>query len=240
MIHGPPLPPITPPTIHSFRRFPLPSPDQVFLDIAREVYDAIGWPGVVFLMAIESACIPFPSEVIMPLAGWLLIDEKGHGWEYLFLGAFYGALGNTIGSVIAYLAGAWGGRPLLEKYGRYILITRKDIAWADRWFTKYGEIIVLVSRVMPVVRTFISLPAGIARMNLLRFTILTFIGSYPFSLALIYGGYVLGDHWEDLHEYFKPVSYPLALLVVLAAIYFFYHRYREVRRESHHAEAGET
>lgn len=204
------------------------------------MYDAIGWPGVVFLMAIESACIPFPSEIIMPLAGWLLIDEKGHGFSYLFLGAFYGALGNTIGSVVAYLVGAWGGRPLLEKYGKYILITRKDIDWADRWFTKYGEVIVLVTRVMPVIRTFISLPAGIARMNLPRFTILTFIGSYPFSFALITLGYYLGSSWEDVHKYFKPVSYPLAVIVVLAVAYFFYHRYREIKREGREPGASET
>lgn len=198
------------------------------------MYDAIGWPGVVFLMAIESACIPFPSEIIMPMAGWLLVDEKGHGFPYLFLGAFYGALGNTIGSLIAYAAGAWGGRPALEKYGRYILITRKDIDWADRWFTKYGELIVLGSRVMPVVRTFISLPAGVARMNLPRFTILTFVGSYPFSFALITAGYYLGSNWEDLSTYFKPVSYPLAAIIALGVAYFFYRRIREVRADGQH------
>jgi membrane protein DedA with SNARE-associated domain len=207
------------------------SPDQAFLEIARHIYDAVGWPGVVFLMAIESACIPFPSEVIMPMAGWLLVDEKGHGFSYLFLGAFFGALGNTIGSVIAYLVGAWGGRPLLEKYGRYVLITRKDIDLADRWFNNYGELIVLGSRVVPVIRTFISLPAGISRMNLPRFTILTFIGSLPFSFALITAGYYLGSNWEDLETYFKPISYPLAAIVVLGVAFFFYHRIREVRRE---------
>ncbi|MEO8458334.1 MAG: DedA family protein [Chloroflexota bacterium] len=191
-------------------------------------------------MAIESACIPFPSEIIMPMAGWLLIDEKGHGFSYLFLGAFYGALGNTIGSLIAYAAGAFGGRPLLEKYGRYILITRKDIDWADRWFSRYGERIVLGSRVLPVVRTFISLPAGISRMNLPRFTILTFIGSYPFSFALILGGYYLGGSWEDLHKYARPISYPLAIIIVLAVAYFFYHRYREIQREGKPPEDGQN
>jgi membrane protein DedA with SNARE-associated domain len=185
-------------------------------------------------MAIESACIPFPSEVIMPFAGWILVSEEGHGWTYLFLGAFYGALGNTIGSLIAYAAGAWGGRPLLEKYGRYILITRKDIDWADRWFTRRGEVTVLVSRVLPVFRTFISLPAGISRMNLPRFTALTFVGSYPFSLALITAGYLLGDNWESLIKYFRPVTYPLALAVAVAVVYFFYHRIRAVRAEGQH------
>src|ERR1700693_2246805 len=116
-------------------------------------------------MAVEKPCIPYTSEGIIPLAGWLLASDKGHGSPYLFLGAFYGALGNTIGSLIAYAAGAWGGRPLIEKDGRYVLITRKDVDWADNWFRKRGEVTVLASRVLPVVRTFISLPAGISRMN---------------------------------------------------------------------------
>ena len=211
------------------RTYPL---EQVFLDIARHVYDAIGWPGVVGLMAVESACIPFPSEVIMPFAGWLLVNDKGHGWPYLFLGAFYGALGNTIGSLIAYAAGAWGGRPLIEKYGRYVLLTRKDVDWADNWFRKRGEVTVLASRVLPVVRTFISLPAGISRMNLPRFTALTFLGSYPFALALITAGYLLGDNWESLTKYFRPVTYPLAALLVIGVVYFFYHRIRAVRTDA--------
>ncbi len=189
-------------------------------------------------MAVESACIPFPSEVIMPLAGWLLIEDKDKTWAYLFLGAFYGALGNTIGSLIAYYAGAWGGRPLLEKYGRWVLITRKEIASADRWFEKYGEITVFGSRLLPVVRTFISLPAGISRMNVTRFTALTFAGSYPWSLFLITMGYLLGDNWEDITTYLRPVTIPIAVLCVAAVAYFFYRRVKELRRER--LEAGET
>jgi membrane protein DedA with SNARE-associated domain len=184
-------------------------------------------------MAIESACIPFPSEIIMPFAGWLLVADRGHGWDYLLLGAFFGALGNTIGSLVAYYAGAWGGRPLLNKYGRYVLITHKDVAWADRWFSKYGELTVFVSRMLPVVRTFISLPAGIARMNVMRFTVLTFAGSYPWSLLLIYAGYQLGENWEDIGDYLRPVSIPLALIIAIAAIVFFYRRIREVRAQGH-------
>ena len=184
-------------------------------------------------MAIESACIPFPSEIIMPFAGWLLVADKGHGWSYLLLGAFFGALGNTIGSVVCYYAGAWGGRPLLDKYGKYVLITHKDVSWADRWFTKYGELTVLVSRVLPVVRTFISLPAGIARMNIWRFTALTFIGSLPWSLMLIFAGYQLGENWEDIGTYLRPISIPLALLILAGIAVFFYRRIREVRAQGH-------
>src|SRR3990172_7008430 len=165
-------------------------------------------------MAIESAAIPFPSEIIMPLAGWILVKDHGHGEEYLLLAAFYGALGNTIGSIVAYYAGAWGGRPLLERYGRYVLITHRELDFADRWFARYGERAVFVSRLLPVIRTFISLPAGIARMNVWRFTALTFIGSYPWSLGLAWGGFLLGEHWDRIADYLRPLAIPLALALL--------------------------
>jgi membrane protein DedA with SNARE-associated domain len=204
--------------------------EDALIEFARDLYDAVGWPGVVFLMAVESACIPFPSEVIMPLAGWFLVEERGHGWEYLVLAGFYGALGNTIGSLVAYYAGMWGGRPLLQKYGKYILISPREVEWADKWFAKYGEITVFATRLMPVVRTFISLPAGIARMNVWRFTILTFIGAFPWSIALAWAGYLLGEHWEDLIQYFRPVSIPIAIVVAAAAAFFVYRRIKEIRQ----------
>ena len=207
--------------------------EHALIDAAREIYDAIEWPGVVFLMAIESACIPFPSEIIMPLAGWILIKERGHGLEYLLLAGFYGALGNTIGSLAAYYAGAWGGRPLLQRYGRFVLITPREIDMADRFFKRYGEIAVFASRLMPVVRTFISLPAGIARMNVWRFTVLSFAGAYPWSVGLAWGGYALGENWERVGDWLRPVSIPIAIAVVLLAAYFIYRRVREVM----HAEA---
>lgn len=181
-------------------------------------------------MAIESACIPFPSEVIMPLAGWFLVKDRGHGEEYLLLAGFFGALGNTIGSAIAYYAGAWGGRPLIRKYGRYLLITAHEVEWADRWFNRYGEVTVFATRLMPVVRTFISLPAGIARMSFSRFLLLTFVGSFPWSMALAWGGYKLGENWEDLVTYFRPVSLPIALAVLAGGGYLLFRRIREVRR----------
>lgn len=181
-------------------------------------------------MAVESACVPFPSEVIMPLAGWFLIKDKGHGEEYLLLAGFFGALGNTLGSVLAYYAGAWGGRALIYKYGRYLLITPHEVEWADRWFNRYGEITVFATRLMPVVRTFISLPAGIARMRFWRFVALTFVGSLPWSMALAWGGYKLGENWESLVTYFRPVSLPIAAVVLAGAAYLLFRRIREVRR----------
>ncbi len=183
-------------------------------------------------MAVESAAIPFPSEIIMPLAGWLLIEDRGLGMEWLFLAAFYGALGNLIGSLVAYYAGAWGGRPFLNRYGRYIFITQKELDWADRWFARYGEPTVFFSRMLPVIRTFISVPAGVARMNVWRFSVLTFAGSYPWSLGLAWGGFALGDNWENLIDWFRPVSLPIAIVVILAVAYFLFRRIREVLRES--------
>jgi membrane protein DedA with SNARE-associated domain len=181
-------------------------------------------------MAVESACIPFPSEVIMPLAGWFLVKDAGHGYEHLVLAGLYGALGNTIGSLAAYAAGMWGGRPLLLKYGRWVLITKKEIDWADRWFSRYGEITVFVTRLIPVVRTFISLPAGIARMNLLRFTVLTFAGALPWSIGLAAIGYVIGENWEQILPYFRWFSIPFGLAVLAAGLLWLYRRIKEVRR----------
>ena len=123
----------------------------------------------------------------MPLAGWFLVKDRGHGVEFLLLAGLFGAIGNTIGSLIAYYAGRWGGRPLLLKYGKYVLITPREIDMADRWFRRRGEITVFTSRLLPVIRTFISLPAGIARMDVWRFTLLSFAGAYPCPAALSNG-----------------------------------------------------
>ena len=155
--------------------------EALLLDLITQVYSAIGWPGVVFLMAVESAAIPFPSELIMPLAGWLLVQDKGGSLWLVVLAGFYGALGNLLGSWLAYWVSLKGGRPLLRKYGKYILITQGELDKAEVWFRKYGEWAVFFSRLLPVVRTFISVPAGIGRMNFWKFTLYTFTGSFPVS-----------------------------------------------------------
>jgi membrane protein DedA with SNARE-associated domain len=204
------------------------------VEFARDLYDAIGWPGVAFLMAVESAAIPFPSEIIMPLAGWFLVKDKGHGPEYLLFAGLVGAIGNTIGSLVAYYAGLFGGRPLVLKYGKFILITPKDVDWADRWFQKYGEITVFATRMLPVIRTFISVPAGVARMNVWRFTIFSFLGAYPWCLGLAWAGYLMGEHWEDITGYFRPFTIPIVIVVTIGVVYFFYHRIQEIRH--YHAE----
>lgn len=183
-------------------------------------------------MAIESACIPLPSEIIMPLAGWFLVDARGLGVEWLLLAAFCGALGNLIGSWVAYAVGAWGGRPLLLRYGRYLLITRHEVEQADRWFARYGDRAVFISRMLPVIRTFISLPAGIARMNIWRFSILTFVGSFPWSLGLAWAGYLLGENWERTREWMRPADIPILIVLAALVAWYIYRRVRTVLREA--------
>ena len=198
--------------------------EQWLLNFIASTYQQLQWPGVVALMALESACIPVPSELIMPLAGWMLIKEPSLSVTYMLAAGAYGALGNTIGSVIAYVVGMWGGRPLLNKYGRYVLISRHDLDLAERWFTERGGWTVFVSRLLPVIRTYISLPAGVARMHLIKFLVYTVIGSFIWSTGLAYGGYHMGEHWEELRAAMRPFD-PLFLAVILALIAFYIYRH---------------
>jgi membrane protein DedA with SNARE-associated domain len=203
--------------------------EQQILDFIASTYNLLQWPGVVVLMAIESACIPFPSELIMPLAGWMLIKEQSLPVSHIFIAGAYGALGNTIGSIIAYVIGIWAGRPILNKYGRYILMSKHDLDLADRWFYRSGGWIVFVSRLLPVIRTYISLPAGIAKMHIIKFTIYTFAGSFIWSLGLAYGGYLMGEHWEQIRDVMRPFDpFFIAILLVLIGFYL----YRHIRRSS--------
>lgn len=206
--------------------------EHQLLELIAQVYDLMGWPGVVLLMAVESASIPLPSELVMPLSGWMLIQAKGLSPWYTVMAAFYGALGNLLGSLAAYGAGAWGGRPLLERYGRFVLISRGDLERADQWFARYGSWAVFLSRLLPVVRTFISFPAGVVRMPLVRFSVLTFLGSFPWSLGLAYGGYVLGENWEALRRAMRPFDIPILVVAAVLVGLYVYHRLRALRREA--------
>jgi len=198
--------------------------EQELLHFIDYIYSLIQWPGVVVLMAIESACIPLPSELIMPLAGWMLVKEQSQPAIYTLVAGAYGALGCVIGSVIAYGVGMWGGRPLLEKYGKYILVSNHDLDLADRWFEKRGDWIIFGSRLLPVVRTFISLPAGIARMHFVKFVIYTFLGSFIWCAGLAYGGYRLGEHWEQIRTVMRPFDpFIGALIIALIAFYIYRH-----------------
>jgi membrane protein DedA with SNARE-associated domain len=173
-----------------------------------------GYASVALLMAIQSACIPIPSEVIMPFAGFVL----AHDHLQLVLLATVASLASNIGSIPAYWVGAWGGRPMVERFGGYVLLSRHDLDRVDYFFNKYGSITVLIGRMLPIVRTFIALPAGVAKMNQVRFHIYTFIGSWPWCYALAYVGMKLGATWNSNPE-FKAFfnKFHLAVEVVLVA-----------------------
>ena len=147
------------------------------------------------------------------------------------LAGFYGAVGNLLGSWVAYWICLKGGRPLLRKYGKYILITQEEVERAEIWFNKYGEWAVFFSRLLPVVRTFISIPAGVARMNFWKFSFYTFVGSYPWSLGLAYGGYKLGENWEDLRRVMRPFDFPIGAIILVAIAWFIYRRIKTIRNE---------
>jgi membrane protein DedA with SNARE-associated domain len=176
----------------------------------------MGYSGILLTMAIESACIPLPSEIIMPFSGYLVTTG-----QFTMLGVtLAGAVGNVLGSIVAYYAGVWGGRPFVERYGRYFLVSHHDLDVADRWFAKYGEAAVFFGRMLPVVRTFISLPAGIAKMNFPRFVIFTFIGALPWCYLLAYIGVRMGEEWDNLRGYFHQFDVVIGIVLALAVGYF--------------------
>lgn len=190
-----------------------------------ESVGAWGYLGIFFLMVLESACIPIPSEVTMPVGGLLASEGR---LSFFWVG-MVGAVANLAGSWLAYWAGAGGGRPLLQKYGRYVLIKRHDLDRADRWFEKYGDSAVFFSRLLPVVRTFISLPAGVARMPFLRFSLFTFLGCLPWSFALAWAGLYLGDNWDRILPYMEPVSYAIAALLLAVIVVWLVRRSRRAK-----------
>jgi membrane protein DedA with SNARE-associated domain len=197
------------------------------------LFQAIGWFGVVVIMVLESANIPIPSEVTIPLAGWMLVQAQGlSAWHALLLGGLWGAVGCTLGSVISYALGAWGGRPLVERYGKYIMVHEEDLAKADHWFSRWGDWAAFISRLLPIVRTFISFPAGVVRMNFPRFTIFSFTGSFIWCGLLALGGYYLGEHWEELRAIMRPFDIPIAIAIVAAFIYYIYRHVRKGRKKT--------
>jgi membrane protein DedA with SNARE-associated domain len=185
-----------------------------------------GYVGVGLLMGIESACIPLPSEIIMPFAGYLVSTGRfggGDAWMGLIGVATAGAIGCNLGSVVAYWIGAWGGRPLVLRYGKYVLMSAHDLDRMHSFFEKYGSITVLLGRLLPVVRTFIAFPAGIARMPQLRFHVYTFIGSWPWCFVLAYVGKQLGDRWNTdprFHEWFHRFHLVVELALVAGIVWF--------------------
>jgi membrane protein DedA with SNARE-associated domain len=178
-----------------------------------------GYPAVVLLMAIQSACIPIPSEVIMPLAGDALAHSQ---WDLIIL-ATVASLASNLGSIPAYWVGARGGRPMVERYGSFVLLSRHDLDRVDQFFARFGSIAVLIGRMLPIVRTFIAFPAGVAKMNQLRFHIYTFIGSWPWCYALAWVGMKLGATWNTDPRFkaiFHRFHLAVELVIVTALVWF--------------------
>jgi len=190
------------------------------------VISQMGLPGIVFLMAIESACIPLPSEVIMPFSGYLVFLGKYSLWSV----GLAGAVGCVVGSIPAYYLGMYGGRPLIERYGKYILMSRHDLDMADRWFDRHGEATVFFARLLPIIRTFIAFPAGVARMEMKRFIGYTFAGSLPWCLGLAYVGMVLGAKWPILREYFHKFDLLIGAAIVAGIVWYVRRHFRNVAR----------
>ncbi|HEX3105099.1 MAG TPA: DedA family protein [Terriglobales bacterium] len=177
---------------------------------------ATGYGGIAILMAIESACIPLPSELIMPFAGYLVFS----GTMKLLWVATAGAIGCNLGSLVAYEIGAYGGRPLVERYGKWVLMGKHELDWADRFFARWGYLAVFIARMLPVVRTFIALPAGIARMPRLRFHVYTFLGSWPWCFFLAWLGMKMGENWRGIGKYLHKFDIVIVVIIAAGIIWF--------------------
>lgn len=178
--------------------------------------DKTGYIGVFILSALESAAIPIPSEIVVPFSGFL----ASSGRFSLLAVVLIATAANLAGSIILFLIGRSGGRWILERYGKYVFIHQKDLDLGDRWFVKHGARAVFFGRMLPVVRTFISLPAGVAGMNFKKFTAYTFLGALPWNFALAYVGFKMGENWEVLHPYFRQTNYIIAGVIVLGILWF--------------------
>lgn len=181
-----------------------------------QTIDQLGYTGVALLMAIESAAIPLPSEIIMPFSGFLI--ESGR--FSLFGLGLAGAVGSVIGSIMTYALGYYGGRPLIIKYGRYVLITEHDLRLTERFFEKFGKLSTFLGRILPVVRTFISIPAGIGKVPFLPFVFYTFLGSFIWSYFLAWLGLKLGENWHTLESYFRKFDLVIGIAVALFIAYW--------------------
>jgi membrane protein DedA with SNARE-associated domain len=192
------------------------------------MYDAVGYVGVAAAVALETIVAPIPSEVILPMAGWKVSQSTAdpgtlepltrQPWN-LFLAVAFATVGSVIGALAGYAIGAWGGRPILDRWGRYVGIGAEDLDRADRWFDRWGNLAVFAGRMVPLVRTFVSYPAGISRMPLGRFLFFSTLGSLPWNLALITAGYLVGENYPQIEAAIKPYEYVIYALVAAGAVW---------------------
>ena len=203
--------------------------DAIVIPFLNSLYGAVGYVGVMLAMAIESAMVPLPSELILPYAGFLVSDPSqlepltGQPWNFLIV-VVVATIGNTLGSLIAYAIGAYGGRPLLERYGKYVLIRPHEIDLADDFFAKHGAATVFIGRLLPIVRTFISFPAGVARMPIGKFIAYSTAGAFLWSMLLVYAGTVLGENWTQIRHALQPFDLAIAVGVVALVVVFVWWR----------------
>ncbi|MFA6522609.1 MAG: DedA family protein [Patescibacteria group bacterium] len=193
--------------------------------IVVSVIEHIGYLGIFLLMLVESCGIPMPSEVIMPFSGFVVSTGQLNFWVVVLMGTF----GNLVGSWLAYWIGSAGGRPLIEKFGKYMLISHHDLDVADRWFLKYGDWTVFFGRLLPVVRTFISFPAGIAKMNFKKFSLFTFLGALPWCILFTWLGVKMGNNWEEIQSTLHNFDM-LMLVLVIATVVWYVWRHLKHRR----------
>jgi membrane protein DedA with SNARE-associated domain len=195
--------------------------DEIVIPFLNSLYGSVGYVGVMAAMAIESAMVPLPSELILPYAGFLVSDPSqvepltGGTWNYWIV-VIVATIGNTIGSLVGYAIGAWGGRPFLERYGKYLLIRPHEIELADQFFQRYGAATAFFSRLLPIVRTFISFPAGVARMPVLTFIVYSTAGAFLWSMLLVFAGVQLGANWVEIRHALQPFDMAIALAGVAA------------------------
>lgn len=192
------------------------------------MYDAVGYLGVAAAVALETIVAPIPSEVILPMAGWKVSQSlamadvveplTGLTWN-LPLAIGFATLGSLVGALVGYYIGAWGGRPLLDRYGRYVGVTASDLDRAHAWFDRYGPWAVFLGRMVPLVRTFVSYPAGIARMQMGPFILFSTLGSLPWNAALIAAGFMVGENYPAIEAALKPWEYVIYAVVLAAAAY---------------------
>jgi membrane protein DedA with SNARE-associated domain len=203
--------------------------DEIVIPFLNNLYGAVGYIGVMLAMAIESAMVPLPSELILPYAGFLVSDTSQvepltHGPWNFWIVVVVATIGNTLGSLVAYAIGAYGGRPFLERWGKYLLIRPHEIVLADAFFAKHGAATVFIGRLLPVIRTFISFPAGVARMPLGTFIVYSTAGAFIWSCLLVYAGTVLGANWTQIRHAAQPFDLAIALAVVAAVVLFVWWR----------------
>lgn len=177
-----------------------------------------GMLGIFILMTLESACIPIPSEAVLPYAGYLVHLHDLDFWSIVFVAT----IANVFGGIIAYVIGRYGGRAFIERYGRYILLNKNHLQKADQWFIKHGQITVLFGRMVPAIRTFVSLPAGIAKMPFGKFLFYSILGSIPWNIALTYAGLQLTAHWQTIGQNLKPLSDIGAVLLLVIVLWFWF------------------